>query len=256
VASLKTGGSIVSQLNILVLHRIVQDQVGEWADVKLSVFDELLSTAQNNHQSITRIDHWHETGQGQIALSFDDGHVSDYEMVLPRLQAHHATATFFITPNFIGQAGYLSWYQVKQLHEAGMEIGSHSLSHPYSTTLSADQLLTEMQHSKDQIEQHIGADVKSFAYPYGDYSHQTHQVARSVGYRHICTSKPGLCRTNSQIMSRNSIHSNTRIQEIGELLNPSEYRLLRQQFGYAIRYNLKRTLGVNNYIKLKQLIYS
>jgi len=256
VASLKTGGSIVSQLNIIVLHRIVQDQVGEWADVKLSVFDELLSTAQNNHQSITRIDHWYETGQGQIALSFDDGHVSDYEMVLPRLQAHHATATFFITPNFIGQAGYLSWYQVKQLHEAGMEIGSHSLSHPYSTTLSADQLLNEMQHSKDLIEQHIGADVKSFAYPYGDYSCQTHQVVRSAGYRYICTSKPGLCRMNSQIMGRNSIHSNTPIQAIGELLNPSEYRLLRQQFGYAIRYHLKRVLGVNNYIKLKQLIYS
>jgi len=256
VASLKIGGSIVSQLNILVLHRIVQDQVGEWADVTLSMFDELLSTAQNNHQSITRIDHWHQMGQEQIALSFDDGHVSDYELVLPRLQAHHATATFFITPNFIGQAGYLSWYQVKQLHEAGMEIGSHSLSHPYSTTLSADQLLTEMQHSKDQIEQHIGTDVKSFAYPYGDYSRQTHQVARSAGYRYICTSKPGLCHTNSQIMGRNSIHSHTRIQEIGELLNPSEYRLLRQQFGYAIRYHLKRVLGVNNYIKLKQLIYS
>lgn len=246
----------MSQLNVLVLHRIVQDQVEEWADVKLSVFDELLSTAQNNRQSITRIDHWHETGQGQIALSFDDGHASDYELVLPRLQAHHATATFFIAPNFIGRAGYLSWRQVRQLHGAGMEIGSHSLSHPYSTTLSAEQLLTEMRHSKDQIEQHIGADVKSFAYPYGDYSHQTHQVARSAGYRYICTSKPGLCRTNSQIMSRNSIHSNTRIEELSELLNPSEYRLLRQQFGYAIRYNLKRVLGVNNYIKLKQLIYS
>ena len=256
MASLEIGDMVMSQLNVLVLHRIVQDKVGEWADVKLDVLTELLSAIQNNQQSITRIDHWQETGQGQVALSFDDGHVSDYELVLPLLKAHQATATFFITPSFVGQAGYLSWSQVKQLHEAGMEIGSHSLTHPYSSTLSPDQLMTEMQQSKSQIEQHIGTEVKSFAYPYGDYSQRTHRAAKLAGYRYICTSKPGLCSANSQIMGRNSVHSNTSIQEIDRVLNPSATYLLKQQFNYAIRYGLKRVLGVNNYIKLKQLIYS
>ena len=250
------GGMFLSRLNVLVLHRIVQDQPGEWADVKLAFLTELLIAIQQNNQSITRIDHWQETEQGQVALSFDDGHMSDYEIVLPLLQKHHATATFFITPDFVGRAGYLSWHQVKQLHKAGMEIGSHSLSHPYSTTISQDDLMLEMQQSKAQIEQHIDAEVKSFAYPYGDYSRNTHQAAKSVGYQYICTSKPGLCKPNSQIMGRNSVHSNTRIQDLSQLLNPSRSRILQQQLNYAIRYGLKRAVGVNNYIKLKQFIFS
>jgi len=182
--------------------------------------------------------------------------VSDYDIVLPLLQAHDATATFFITSNFVGREGYLSWAQVKRLHEAGMEIGSHSLSHPYSTTISQEELMIEMQQSKFQIEQQIGAEVRSFAYPYGDYSQSTHQTAIAAGYKYICTSKPGLCKTNSVIMERNSIHSNTITQDIEKLLNPSRLYLLQQKFKYAIRHILKRSLGVNNYLKLKQLIYS
>ena len=246
----------MSKLNILVLHSIVRDQPREWADVKLDRLTELLTTIQKNHLSITRIDHWQETGLGQVALSFDDGHVSDYDIVLPLLQAHDATATFFITSNFVGREGYLSWTQVKRLHEAGMEIGSHSLSHPYSTTISQEELMIEMQQSKFQIEQKIGAEVRSFAYPYGDYSQRTHQTAIAAGYKYICTSKPGLCKTNSVIMERNSIHSNTITQDIEKLLNPSRLYLLQQKFKYAIRHILKRSLGVNNYLKLKQLIYS
>ena len=246
----------MSKLNILVLHSIVQDQPREWADVKLDRLTELLTTIQKNHLSITRIDHWQETGLGQVALSFDDGYVSDYDIVLPLLQAHDANATFFITSNFVGREGYLSWAQVKRLHEAGMEIGSHSLSHPYSTTISQEELMIEMQQSKFQIEQKIGAEVRSFAYPYGDYSQRTHQTAIAAGYKYICTSKPGLCKTNSVFMGRNSIHSNISTQDIEKLLNPSRLYLLQQKFNYAIRYTLKRALGVNNYIKLKKLIYS
>ena len=246
----------MSKLNILVLHSIVQDQPRKWADVKLERLIELLTNIQQNNQSITRIDHWQETGLGQVALSFDDGHMSDYDLVLPLLQAHNATATFFITPDFVGREGYLTWSQVKRLHKAGMEIGSHSLSHPYSTAVTLEELMFEMQQSKLQIEQQIGAEVKSFAYPYGDYSQRTHQTAIAAGYKYICTSKPGLCKTNSVIMGRNSIHSNTSTQDIDKLLNPSRLYLLQQKFKYAIRHILKRSLGVNNYLKLKQLIYS
>ena len=246
----------MSQLNILVLHRIVQDSIGEWADVRLDTFTKLLGAIAQNQQVITRIDNWQDTGQKQVSLSFDDGHASDYELVLPLLQSHNATATFFIVPDLIGKHGYLSWQQVRQLQEAKMEIGSHSLSHPYLTRLSKEQLLIELQHSKDQIEQNIGVELKSFAYPYGDCSQQTHQVAKSVGFQYICTSKPGLCKPGAQIMHRNSVHSNTNIQDISQILNPDKLVMFKQQFNYAIRHGLKRTLGMDNYIKLKQFIYS
>ena len=238
-----------------MLHRIVPDKVDEWADVRLSSFVELLDTLAREKKIVTCIDN-QQVNLDKICLSFDDGHASDCELVLPLLQKYNMQATFFITPNLVGKKGYISWNQVRMLQDAGMEIGSHSLSHPYMTTLSTQQLFTELKQSKDQIEQNIGKEIKSFAYPYGDYSHRTHKQAKLVGYKYICTSKPGLYSVGGKIVNRNSVHSNTHNQDLVLLLNRDKYHLFKLQLIYAIRYGLKRTLGIDNYIKLKQFIYS
>jgi len=244
----------VSSLCVLVLHRIVPDKADEWADVKLNTFVELLETLYRKQKIVTRIDN-QQNNLDKICLSFDDGHASDFELVLPLLLKYNMKATFFITPHLIGREGHLSWNQVRMLNDAGMEIGSHSLSHPYLTTVSDQQLFTELKQSKVQIEQNIGKEIKSFAYPFGDYSHRTNALAKLVGYEYICTSKPGLFKAGGQIVKRNSVHSNTRNQDMFLLLNQDKYHLFRAQLRYSILYGLKRILGIKNYIKLKQFLY-
>ena len=246
----------MSNLNVLVFHKIVKDEVDEWADVKLSLFIQLLEVVKRNKQKIVSINGWTENNSGEIALSFDDGHSSDFDIVLPLLQEYGAQGTFFVTPNYVGKNGYMSWEQIKTLGEAGMEIGSHSLNHPYMTTLSTEQLLIELKDSKAQIERSIGKEVVSFAYPFGDCSERTHKVVKEVGYKNICTSKPGLCKIKMNNLNRNSVHSNINSDQLDRLLNPSKVVIFKQQIGYSIRYGLKRVLGVNNYIKLRNSIYS
>jgi|SaaInlStandDraft_4_1057021.scaffolds.fasta_scaffold04793_4 peptidoglycan/xylan/chitin deacetylase (PgdA/CDA1 family) len=245
-----------AKLNILVFHKIVGDKVGEWADVKLALFTQLLKTANANNQVIVSISDWAENNSGELAFSFDDGHCSDFDIVLPLLQEYGAQGTFFVTPNYVGKNGYMSWEQIKALGEAGMEIGSHSLSHPYMTTLSTEQLLIELKDSKAQIEQHTGKEIVSFAYPFGDCFARTHKVAKEVGYKNICTSKPGLCKSKMNNLNRNSVHSNINSDQLDQLLNPSTRTIFKKQTAYSIRYGLKRVLGVNNYIKLRNSIYS
>ncbi len=247
---------ITSKLNILVFHRIVENKTNEWADVELALFVQLLEAAKRNKQKIVSISHWTENNTGDLTLSFDDGHSSDFDIVLPLLQEYGAQGTFFVTPSYVGRKGYMSWEQIKALSEAGMEIGSHSLGHPYMTTLPIEQLLIELKDSKAQIEQHIGKEVVSFAYPFGDCSEKTHKVAKAVGYKNICTSKPGLCKPKMSSLDRNSVHSNINSDQFNQLLNPSKVLIFKQQIGYSIRYGLKRALGVNNYIKLRDSIYS
>ena len=113
----------------------------------------------------------------------------------------------------------------------------------------------ELEDSKMQIEQHIGKEIVSFAYPYGDCSARTHKAAKGAGYKNICTSKPGLCQSKEINLNRNSVHSNINLDQLDQLLNPSRMAIFKQQTGYFIRYGLKRVLGVNNYIKLRNLIY-
>jgi peptidoglycan/xylan/chitin deacetylase (PgdA/CDA1 family) len=246
----------VSDLNILVFHKIVETEIREWADVKITLFIQLLKAAKRKNQAIVSIRDWAENDSGDLALSFDDGHRSDFEIVLPLLKEYGVQGTFFIAPNFVGKREYMSWEQIRTLGEAGMEIGSHSLTHPYMTTLSTEQLFLELNDSKAQIEQNIGEEVVSFAYPFGDYSGRTHKVAIDVGYKNICTSKPGLCKPKISTLSRNSVHSNIVSDKLDQLLNPSASTIFKKQTAYSIRYGLKRVLGVNNYIKLRNSIYS
>jgi hypothetical protein len=95
----------------------------------------------------------------------------------------------------------------------------------------------------------------SFAYPYGDCSARTHKAAKGAGYKNICTSKPGLCQSKEINLNRNSVHSNINSDQLNQLLNPSTSTIFKKQTAYSIRYGLKRVLGVNNYIKLRNLIY-
>ena len=245
----------MSDINILVFHRIIEGKTVEWADVKLALFAQLLEAAKRNNQAIVSISDWANNNSGELSLSFDDGHSSDFEIVMPLLQEYGVHGTFFVTPNYVGKKGYMSWEKIKALGEAGMEIGSHSLSHPYMTTLSNEQLLAELKDSKANIEQHIGREVVSFAYPFGDCSQRTHKVAINVGYKNICTSKPGLCGPKMSTLNRNSVNSNIDVDKFDQLLNPSTGTIIKKKTGYSIRYVLKSVLGVNNYIKLRDSIY-
>ncbi len=244
----------MSNLNILVFHKIVENEISEWADINLALFTQLLEVAKSNGQKIITINDWAENNRGELALSFDDGHSSDFEVVLPLLQEYGAQGTFFVTPNYVGKKGYMSWEQIKTLGEAGMEIGSHSLSHPFMTNLSKEKLLIELKDSKALIEQYTSKEVVSFAYPFGDCSGRTHKVAIKVGYKNICNSRPGLCKPEMSILSRNSVHSYITPDMIGQLLSPNASEIIKKKAGYFIRYGLKRVLGINNYIKLKDSI--
>ncbi len=243
-------------LNVLVFHRIVENEISKWADVKLNLFEKLLTTIKDNNQVIVSINDWSKNHRGDLALSFDDGHLSDFEIVFPLLMEFDVFATFFIVPEFVGQKGYMTWSQIKEMSDSGMEIGSHSRSHLYLTTLPENELFEELKKSKTIIEENIGKEVRSFAYPYGDCSKKTYNFAIGVGYKNICNSKPGLCKPRVSTLNRNSVHSNITIDEIGRLLNPSAGEIFKKQVGYFIRHGLKRALGINNYIKLKDSIYS
>jgi hypothetical protein len=76
--------------------------------------------------------------------------------------------------------------QVRELHENGVEIGAHTVSHPVLTQVSPDLASREIRDSKRQLQDIIGAEVRSFAFPNGkpdrDYSAVHVGLARDAGF--------------------------------------------------------------------------
>ena len=97
---------------------------------------------------------------------------------------------------FGGVDGPMDWAEVRRLSDAGIEIGSHSVTHPVLAQIGDDaQLERELVDSKAEIEARIGRPVVSLAYPVGGpgaYSERVVDVARRAGYRFGFTYESGV----------------------------------------------------------------
>ena len=80
---------------------------------------------------------------------------------------------------------FLTWNQVREMSSAGVEFGSHTVSHPILTTLDAPTLEMELVASKQRIESELRRPCVAFAYPNGspaDYGPREKDALRSAGY--------------------------------------------------------------------------
>jgi CelD/BcsL family acetyltransferase involved in cellulose biosynthesis/peptidoglycan/xylan/chitin deacetylase (PgdA/CDA1 family) len=88
----------------------------------------------------------------------------------------------------------LTWAHIREMQQAGVSFGSHTLSHAVVSRLEPEALERELSLSKANLEQRLGVSVKDFAYPFGkraDYENTTHAVARS-GYRTASSTNWGI----------------------------------------------------------------
>lgn len=117
-------------------------------------------------------------GSGQnrekaIAITFDDGYQDFYTNAFPILNKYGFTATVYLPTAYIGKtaqrfngAKCLTWTQIRELRDAGINFGSHTVTHPQLKDLEAEVVRTEICSSKVAIEDNLGSPVKSFSYPY------------------------------------------------------------------------------------------
>ncbi len=122
-----------------------------------------------------------------VALTFDDGYMDAYTAALPILQRYGFRASFYIVTGFVGQPGYMGWKELIILRDAGMEIGSHSISHPNLTELDQAELARQINESKQELEQQLHIRVTSFCYPTGAYNQETIEQLRLAGFENAIT---------------------------------------------------------------------
>lgn len=119
-----------------------------------------------------------------VVLTFDDGWEDLYRHAFPILRKYHDTATFFIFTNGIGDRDFMTWSQLATMQAAGMDIESHSVSHPcLSAITDRARLWKEIEGSREIIASHLGRAPDIFAYPYGAYNNLDIAMLKAAGYR-------------------------------------------------------------------------
>ena len=143
---------------VLLYHHLQvlsADANTDWEDstVTPETFDEEMAylVAHNYHPItvaalLTALEEGGSLPENPVIISFDDGWEDIYTVGFPILRKHGLTATFFIAANWIENIdGVVSWEQLAEMEQAGMEIQSHTMTHPYLTQSEPAMLTWELE---------------------------------------------------------------------------------------------------------------
>ena len=136
-----------------------------------------------------------------IVLTFDDAYADLYDHACPLLLARGVPAVVFVVAGREadvwmergenGPLPLMGWPQVREMADAGIVFGSHTLTHARLTRCSQRELEREVADSKKMIEDRTGRQVRHFCYPYGDCDDRVVDAVREAGYVSACTTRKG-----------------------------------------------------------------
>jgi peptidoglycan/xylan/chitin deacetylase (PgdA/CDA1 family) len=135
-----------------------------------------------------------------VILTFDDGYGDHFKHAFPLLKRHGFSGTFFIITGLVGHGGYLTWSHLREMADAGMEVGSHTVSHPDLAHLDARAQERELAESREALETELGRSARVLSYPSGAYDPQVAAAASRAGYVAAVTTKHGVTHERSKLM--------------------------------------------------------
>lgn len=108
-----------------------------------------------------------ETFKPVAAFTFDDGLISAYSVAYPYLAANNGRATNSVISDSIGTASHMSLAQIKTMYDHGWTINNHSKTHTNYTTLTQEQIETEISTCAGVINGNACGDGLHISYPFG-----------------------------------------------------------------------------------------
>ncbi len=189
-----------------------------------------------------------------VAITFDDGDVTQHEAAVPILQEHGFQAMFFVTAARVGEPGMMGWDDVRRVEAAGMAIGSHGLTHRLLTELTVDEVRWELAESKRLLETHVMRPVQWFAFPGGAWSSGMPPLVAEAGYRGAVTSDVGYVARGvaDRWWPRCVMRSTDNVSRLAELLDAPAWFLWRERMGQQALRAARSVLGMQRYEALKR----
>jgi peptidoglycan/xylan/chitin deacetylase (PgdA/CDA1 family) len=138
-----------------------------------------------------------------VVLTFDDGYVN-FANALEVLTRHQVPSTMYVPTEYVGAKSswlsssplcdmpIMSWSQLEEIRDAGVEVGAHAHVHRPLDELSAKQVREDVRRAKQTLEDALGVEVRSFAYPHGYHGPTVRREIVAAGYDNACAVKESL----------------------------------------------------------------
>jgi peptidoglycan/xylan/chitin deacetylase (PgdA/CDA1 family) len=139
-----------------------------------------------------------------VLITIDDGYGEVYSSVYPILKHHGFPATVFTVTDKVGHQNdwatvpdlrgrpLLSWEQICEMSQNGIQFGAHSRTHPNLVELSTEQMREEIAGSKTDLENVLQQPIVAFAYPFGEWNDLVQSVTRESGFQSGFSALSGL----------------------------------------------------------------
>jgi peptidoglycan/xylan/chitin deacetylase (PgdA/CDA1 family) len=148
-----------------------------------------------------------------VGLTFDDGYENFYEYAYPELSRYGFPATVYLLSGFLGRKA--EWFardgratpelmnaaRVRELDRAGIDFGSHGVSHVKLAEVNPEKAREEITRSRTELADVLGHDVRHFCYPYGSVNQQVVEIARNAGYRSAVTCVRALAAPGADLLA-------------------------------------------------------
>lgn len=144
-------------------------------------------------------------GGPDVAITFDDGNLSDLEIGAPELEARGLTATFFVLAGRLDSRGSLSTADLGTLLAAGHRIGLHGHDHVDWRGLDAGGRVREFDTARAVLAVATGAPIDQAAIPFGRYDRGVLAALRVRGFEAVHTSDRGLVRGTPWLRPRTCV---------------------------------------------------
>jgi len=191
---------------ILMYHRFGEDAFPS-TNVRIKQFEDHIRTLTGGPYTVLPVDEIVDALQSSRALpdrtvgiTIDDAYRSVYTEAFPRLKAAGLPFTLFVATDSVDQGlpGFLTWDQIREMRDAGTDIGAHSASHLHMTEASAETNRAEMTRSLKRLREELGATPTLFAYPYGEASLAVWNVVHEFGFATAFGQHSGAAHATSQ----------------------------------------------------------
>ncbi len=192
----------VSDPPLLLYHRICPDD--EWHPseflVTATVFREQMRFLARGNYCTPRLSEmltWNgrapHTGKTPVVLTFDDGYSDTFEIAFPILKEFGFTAAVFPVLDLRRR---FSWWvaeaavrealmtpeNMRTMEAAGIEFGSHTMSHPRLPLSSDAELMEELTRSREVLASIVARPLPVLAYPYGEVNPRVKRAVQQSGY--------------------------------------------------------------------------
>jgi peptidoglycan/xylan/chitin deacetylase (PgdA/CDA1 family) len=195
---------------VLCFHNIEDKSAMKALTISVAEFEHELQAVKEHGFSVIGMQDFLAWRRGEkdipaksCVITIDDGWVSGYTNAWPILKKYGYPFTLFIYVNYVGTGGKsLSWQQLEELRDAGVDIQSHTYSHSnlrspgggvdakakasilkdVQTLGREGWLRKEVIESKKVLEDRLGIKVNAFAYPFGIHTAEARAMAKEAGY--------------------------------------------------------------------------